>query len=430
MKDQFNIEELFRTKLEGAENQPSAAVWNKTARMLRRRQFMKFNASRFNVYYAAALLLLGGALTFTLLSEEAESLEVRVESLESNETTIIEKSFEEQVEKGISTEKKTAEQPERQNEVQKEAVAVVKPGINHEKAVEPHAQSDKSEIMAAEENLSGPVSTMVAFFTVSTLEGCAPLTVKFNNASINVKEILWNFGDVSKPSSLNAPLVIFEEPGAYPVTLTATDPNGLQLTYSEKITVHPQPIAEFEIVDEHLYNYTSGAVEYEWFMVNVAKRDTVLFSTEFQPINHLVSREFRGEGLESVTVLLIVKNIHGCTDTAEHVLPDQKAPELIFPNAFSPDPNGPNGGYYNPNEPNNQVFHPKYSEKPASYTLKIFNKAGERIFETDEIETGWDGYYKESPAPRGVYIYQCTGTWKSGEPYTYRGDITILLSEN
>jgi len=122
----------------------------------------------------------------------------------------------------------------------------------------------------------------------------------------------------------------------------------------------------------------------------------------------------------------MAKSIHGCMDTAVQVLPDQKMPELIFPNAFSPDPNGPSGGYYNPNEPNNQVFHPKYSEKPATYTLKLFNKAGERIFETDEIETGWDGYYKESPAPRGVYIYQCTGTWKNGDSYNYRGDIIIL----
>jgi len=240
---------------------------------------MKFNASRFNVYYVAGMILLGGAVALTVITnkEAIESLEFRVESLESSHETFVDKGIEEQVERDITTEQKITEKKEKKSETIKEEITVVKTDIKEEKTTESAVQS---EIIAPEDDLSGPVSTMVAFFTASTLEGCAPLTVKFNNASINAKEILWNFGTISKPSSFNAPLVIFEEPGEYPVTLTATDQSGLQLTYSEKITVHPRPEAEFEIVEDHIYNYTTGAVEYEWFLVDVAKRDTVLFSTE------------------------------------------------------------------------------------------------------------------------------------------------------
>jgi PKD repeat protein len=62
----------------------------------------------------------------------------------------------------------------------------------------------------------------VAKFTPSTVRGYAPLAVKFTNASTGqVNTWAWDFGNGSN-SSDKSPTHVFDEPGTYTVTLTAT----------------------------------------------------------------------------------------------------------------------------------------------------------------------------------------------------------------
>jgi PKD repeat protein len=228
---------------------------------------------------------------------------------------------------------------------------------------------------------------------------------------------------------------VYNEAGTYTITLIATDENGLTLSHSEQITVHPNPTADFEIADGDIYNYSTGAESYTWKLLREdsqrARKESNSISTDFQPALSSIALAKEGHLTPDASYLtLISTNSYGCSDTTLHILPLSPSPSLRFPNAFSPNPNGSIGGYYNANEPNNQIFYPKHAEKPSSYNLQIFNKVGELIFETNEIEIGWDGYYKEAHSAQGVYIYQCTGTWKNGDSYNYRGDITILWTEN
>ena len=39
------------------------------------------------------------------------------------------------------------------------------------------------------------------------------------------------------------------------------------------------------------------------------------------------------------------------------------------------------------------------------FNMIIFNRLGEAIFETNEVNKGWDGTYKNIKAPEGVYLY-------------------------
>lgn len=39
------------------------------------------------------------------------------------------------------------------------------------------------------------------------------------------------------------------------------------------------------------------------------------------------------------------------------------------------------------------------------FTMKIFNRFGQRIFESDDIDNGWDGYYNSKQADLGMYFY-------------------------
>ena len=59
MSKDYNIEELLIKNLEGLEIEPSGNAWLRTQRMLRRKQFLRFNVRRFNVFYAVGLVGVG-----------------------------------------------------------------------------------------------------------------------------------------------------------------------------------------------------------------------------------------------------------------------------------------------------------------------------------------------------------------------------------
>jgi gliding motility-associated-like protein len=73
--------------------------------------------------------------------------------------------------------------------------------------------------------------------------------------------------------------------------------------------------------------------------------------------------------------------------------------ELIIyvPNTFTPDGDG-----------SNDVFTPVITEgvDPSDYSFRIYNRWGELIFETSEVNRGWDGYYQGLIAKDGTYVWQ------------------------
>ena len=108
---------------------------------------------------------------------------------------------------------------------------------------------------------------------------------------------------------------------------------------------------------------------------------------------------------------------------------EEGSPEIIFPNAFSPNMNGPNGGYYSDMDKTNDVFHPWISEIPVEYQLKIFNRKGNLLFESMDLNIGWDGYYNQSLQPIGVYIYKIRAKFSDGKTVVKMGDLTLFHSE-
>jgi gliding motility-associated-like protein len=73
---------------------------------------------------------------------------------------------------------------------------------------------------------------------------------------------------------------------------------------------------------------------------------------------------------------------------------DTVCPYVFVPNAFSP-----NGDRLN------DVFRPR-TDNISNYRLTIYNRWGARIFESNTPSEGWDGTYKDQPAPAGGYHYQ------------------------
>ena len=89
--------------------------------------------------------------------------------------------------------------------------------------------------------------------------------------------------------------------------------------------------------------------------------------------------------------------------------------EIWFPNAFSPD--GDNV---------NDVFRPR-AFNLGNYTMFVFNKWGQLLFETDIPGEGWDGNFRGKRCPDDVYVYTARFSFAdSAGPKTIRGNVTLI----
>lgn len=92
--------------------------------------------------------------------------------------------------------------------------------------------------------------------------------------------------------------------------------------------------------------------------------------------------------------------------------------ELIFfvPNSFTP--NGLNTTF-------DPVFTSGYD--PLDYTLLIYNRWGEIIFESNDASVGWDGTYNGKLVKTGVYVWSIDfKETMSGKRHNYQGNINVL----
>lgn len=113
-----------------------------------------------------------------------------------------------------------------------------------------------------------------------------------------------------------------------------------------------------------------------------------------------------------------LKNFLGCDSVIYKItLYDTACGLTVFiPNVFSPNNNGP--------EINN-TFQP-YIENHIDYKMIILNRWGEKLFETNHINKGWDGTFLNEPCQDGVYVYHIMVTSKTNKSYSYSGTVSLF----
>jgi gliding motility-associated-like protein len=113
----------------------------------------------------------------------------------------------------------------------------------------------------------------------------------------------------------------------------------------------------------------------------------------------------------------VVKSTNICNsvfDSVQLKLKDCNCKPLI-PNAFTPN-----------NDGNNDEFVPQIVCDIVRYNLKVFNRYGQKIYESFNKGDNWDGSFNSSPADAGTYFYVIQVTGPEQREYEYKGDITLL----
>jgi gliding motility-associated-like protein len=181
------------------------------------------------------------------------------------------------------------------------------------------------------------------------------------------------------------------------------------------ILVYPNPEASFtadnfstSVIDPvfHFENTSVNATAYTWNFGN-GTSSTLENPTQTYP-----------EVIGYYLVELIATNNSGCVDTVSNFVYVEEETIFYVPNSFTPDGN----------EVNN-VFQPVFSEgyDPDYYSLRVFNRWGEVIFETTEVLEGWDGTYKGYMSQDGTYVWSLSFKAATTDlMYRYEGHVTLI----
>ncbi len=253
-----------------------------------------------------------------------------------------------------------------------------------------------------------------AIFNTST-RGCVPYTPGFKNNSLGGTDWIWEFGDGTFSTDFE-PVYIYTIVGSYDVRLIAIDTttcNKVDTSAYFTITVYPIPKANFiwspnpsvENTKTSFTNISVGGTRYLW---NFGDGET---SSEVNPIHQFNTTD-------TFNVVLIAFNDADCADTFRADIPIIIRPLLDVPNAFTP-------GRFSGNSYNNGIVKVE-GFGVGKMSWKIYNRWGQLVFATSDINIGWDGIFKGVLQPMDVYTYTLDVEFTDGKKLRKTGDITLL----
>ncbi len=88
---------------------------------------------------------------------------------------------------------------------------------------------------------------------------------------------------------------------------------------------------------------------------------------------------------------------------------------LVLPSAFTP-----NG------DEENDTFVVNSPCELQSFSIQIYNRWGNVVFESDDLENSWDGMAKKEESPSGVYVYHLEYTLIDGTEHELNGSVVLV----
>jgi gliding motility-associated-like protein len=110
-----------------------------------------------------------------------------------------------------------------------------------------------------------------------------------------------------------------------------------------------------------------------------------------------------------------VVDTNQCSNTANLKVENNCPGNVFVPNVFTP----------SNRDGVNDVFYP-VTRNVEHLVFQIYNRYGEKVFETNKLKEGWDGLFEGRPAQADVYVYTIEYKTFSGNIGTTSGNVTLL----
>jgi gliding motility-associated-like protein len=245
---------------------------------------------------------------------------------------------------------------------------------------------------------------------------CGSVLIQFSDTNTTNlgSSYLWNFGDGSTSSQPN-PAHTYYQTGVYTVGVIVTSPFGCVFSAQDycTVTVFPKPVANFtsepgletSIInpDFHFFDQSTNTNSWSWDFGDGQ-------TSSLENPSHVYSQ------VGVYTVKLVTTNTGGCLDSITKTVEVKPQFTFYIPNTFTP-----NGDHIN------DFFTGKGLEI-IEFEMSIFDRWGEEIFKTNDLDIGWDGTVRGGSvvAQEDVYVYKVKLRDFDKAQHVYTGHVNLV----
>lgn len=184
-----------------------------------------------------------------------------------------------------------------------------------------------------------------------------------------------------------------------PIANFKTNPN------SPTVSMPKIQMLNLSTIDTNTFNFN---LSYHWdFGVSNKITDTSILKSPYY--NY-------GKDTGKFNIRLITTSPFNCADTIINTIYIKPSLTIYIPNAFTPNNTGPTL---------NNTFKP-ITQSYLKAQFSIYNRWGEKLFETNDLSIGWNGTSNNQDCQEGVYLYKLIIFYEETEPHNYFGTFTLM----
>ena len=250
----------------------------------------------------------------------------------------------------------------------------------------------------------------LAQFTVERRNICSGTCIQFTNTSLRADSVNWTFYGADAPyfnTTTRSPIVCYSDTGKFDVQLVAANRHGLNVELMvEYIDVRESPQVQ---APEDRTILIGNSTQLEAF------GSATNFSWE--PLTDIEGADTRTPTVSpKVSTIYYVTNTNsnGCTKRDSVRVLVRREFYAGVPDIFSPNNDGVNDVLY------------VRGNGITNVEFQVFNRAGERVFESKDLNFGWDGNYRGKPVNPGVFVYFARIAYINGYEEIIQGDVTLI----
>ena len=262
----------------------------------------------------------------------------------------------------------------------------------------------------------------IASFYADKTSSCSPLCVGFedqsevNSSSLVSQEWFFNNERLFVGDSFDHCFINDSEDEDIKIDIKyiVTNDVGCEdtLTAEDYLVVYHNPNSLFDILpaitnmyerEVEMENKSTGSDDFLWFLTPVETSE--LFEPSF---------EYPDTG--TYKVLLIAYTDNSCVDSSYQSLSIEPVENVYVPNAFTPNGDGANDVF----------LVSTFGVQEEGFYLRVFDKWGEIVFESQELHKGWDGMHKNDLCKSDVYVYSVDYLDVTGSLNSFRGTVSLI----
>jgi gliding motility-associated-like protein len=218
-----------------------------------------------------------------------------------------------------------------------------------------------------------------------------------------IQQFNWQINNQSV-SSQNTFSYCFINAGTYIVKGDLTSDLGCTNSVTMQIIGYPKPLADFNYSPKHpIENMEEVTFVSSGKDQNIKNFNWIFMYNKTEFSSNQINPSFLFENAGTYSVALILTNEYECKDTVIKTIRVASDFAVYVPNSFTPN-----------EDKKNETFN-AVTRGVKIYSLFVFDRWGHQIFETTDLNTGWDGTFKGQLCPSDIYVWKIYATSTEGE---------------